>query len=718
MTPEEIELPDANVITGDEVLLDAEEQLDNANGDLSKMAEAIENICTNAVYLNNDIRANLIFDILSKKYKIPKPQFNTTYKQIKELHEAKTKIGPKLPSGLDYVEVSRLGFFVQNNAYLFLTKDDFFKASNFVIKPLYHIYSKNDNKRLIEVTNEWKNSRVIDVPSGKFVSVDQFQQQVFAEGNFIFFGTKIHFLRIIENISNSFPIANELITLGWQREGFYAFANGIFNHEFQKVNEFGIIKHDKNLYFSPSFSKIYSDLREDDDSYENDRFFVYKETQVNFSQWAKLFSEVYGTKARIGIAFLIASLFRDIIYDKYKFFPHLFLFGEKQSGKSQFAWSLSNIFFDSLPSFNLNSGTQVGFFRRLSRIKNAVCWFDEYSNDIDERRFQSLKAAYDGTGHEKGKKTTDGRTEITKVQSSCIISGQYLPSRDDNALLSRSILLNFEKQNYSKAEIEVYERLKELEVNGLSGILSELIPLRENIAKYYAIKYSDAYTQLKELAMKDDHIAEERLIRNFASILAPVKIIQEHHPEIDLSFTYDELLHQSVQMISNLSSLISASESISTFWNLIEYMRQNLMIREKEDFKITTYFPGNTLEIYNKYGIFKTYQVGEIEELLFLRLSRIYPQYLELHRKQFGKNGMDLSTCIHYLTVNPYFIGKTKSTRFGTINTSAMVFKYKELKIDLTEFKDIPEPTYDTPVNQTENVIPPYVEDQQTELPF
>lgn len=687
---EDLELPDPNYISYDEILIDATDLLEKAGQDLARVAEAIEQICLNAVGMNNDIRANLLFDILAKKFKITKTRFTSVYKQTKALHQEKIQTTLKLPGGLDYEETAKRGFFVQNNCYMFLTKDEFFKASNFTMLPLYHIYSKNDNKRLIEINNEWNHKRVVDVASGKFISVEQFQQLVFAEGNYIFFGTRVHFLRIIDTISNSFPIANELITLGWQREGFYAFANGIFNSQFQEVNEFGITKHNDHLYFSPSFSKIYSDVREDDDSYENDRFFVYKKPAISFSEWSKLFLQVYGEKARIGIAFMISSLFRDIIYEKFKFFPHLFLFGEKQSGKSQFAWSLSNIFFDSLPSFNLNSGTQVGFFRRLSRIKNALCWFDEYSNDIDERRFQSLKAAYDGTGHEKGKKSTDGRTEITKVQSACVISGQYLPSRDDNALLTRSILLNFERQSYDKESVEYYEKLKEFEITGLSGILSELLPVRDNLVKYFSFYYSEIYNQLKDSFSIYEDMIEERLIRNIASILTPVKIIEKYHTEISLPFRYSEVFEQSSILIRNLSRLIASSESISTFWTLVEYMVQNHLIRDKEDFKINTITVGSSVDVINKYGNASKYTCNnQLEEILFLRLSRVHPTYLELHRKQFGKNGMDISTCIHYLTVNPAYIGRSKATRFGNINTSAFVFHYTKLNINLTEFRDI-----------------------------
>jgi len=84
-------------------------------------------------------------------------------------------------------------------------------------------------------------------------------------------------------------------------------------------------------------------------------------------------TDVYGSNATIAVSFSIATVFRDLIYEKYKIFPHLFLFGEKQSGKSQLAWSLSNLFFHNMPAFNLNSGTHVGLSRKASRAKKFYC---------------------------------------------------------------------------------------------------------------------------------------------------------------------------------------------------------------------------------------------------------------------------------------------------------------------------------------------------------
>lgn len=685
----DIDLIDVAIVDEELLIITAEKLLSEAGDNLTRRCEAINQVCKMLYELNDMVKSEIYISDLSKRFHLTKKLFTDKLKALRDTsRQTDEEIGSlELPEGVDEMMVKKLGFFSHHGKYYFITKDGLFKASNFIIKPLFHIYSKSDNKRLVEISNEHGFKRILDIPSKSFVSIEQFQQAVFGEGNYIFFGTKVHFMKILEHISNDFPVCNELKTLGWQREGFYAFSNGIFNGKWQQADEFGITEHKRSKYFSPAFSVVYSDVREDDDEYENDRYFIFQQSPVSFAEWTRLMIDVYGEKAIIAVAFLIASVFRDLIYEKYKIFPHLFLFGEKQSGKSQFAWSLSNVFFNNLPAFNLNSGTQVGFFRRLSRVKNCICWFDEYTNDIDEKRFQSLKSAYDGMGHEKGKMSKDNRTEITKVNSSCVISGQYLPTRDDNALFTRSILLSFERKKYTDEEIQRYDRLKEIELKGLSSIICEILQYRDEIDRGYGMSFSGIMDMMKDELIQEHSAFDERLLRNFVSILTPVKIIMDSIGPLDFGFTYDQFYLLSKKMISELSVQISSSEAVASFWNLVEYMLDSKMITEGKDFKISTC--GDEIEVSDKVNKQVTYDFRtNPEHLLYIRFTKIHPLYLEAHRKQYGKNGVDMVSILHYFKNHRAYLGYIKSTRFNTINTSAYIFRYKDLGVNLTRLKE------------------------------
>jgi len=668
------------------VIASAEVRLETAADNIIKKGDAVNDICQDLVALNNGPQSDLIISYLSKKYKVSKKTFNDTCKKIASEDKRIACAKATVEKPRDFIEDEndpehKQGWFVRKNCYWFHTKEGGpVCGSNFIIIPLYHIYSKIDNKRLVRITNEHGESKIIDIPSKNFISVEQFQAYVYGEGNFIWSGGKAHYLKILKFISNDFPVCNELKTLGWQREGFYAFANGIYNGSWQPVDEFGVTSHNGKRYFSPAFSVVYSNVREDDDEYENDRYFVYNEAPCTFGQWSQLMTDVYGSNATIAVSFAIATVFRDLIYEKYKIFPHLFLFGEKQSGKSQLAWSLSNLFFHNMPAFNLNSGTHVGLSRKASRAKNSIVWADEYTNDIDPRRFQLLKAAYDGVGHEKGKLSNDSRTMINKINGAFCISGQYLPTLDDNALLTRACLLSFIKKKYAKQEMERYEQLKKLEVAGISSLVCNIVDFRKVMEEQFAMTFSAIQEELKEDMTNEKLPYDERLVRNYCCLLAPVKIILESANPLELSFTYETLYAQVKHDIASMSKQISSSESISSFWKTVEYLLDEGKIQSGVDFKINV---TPSLSYTDKDGKEKTGPFDKPQNLLFIRFSRVHPLYMEKWRQQTGKNGIDLVSILHYLKNHKAYVGNAPGVRFDTSNTSAYVFKYGPGELDV-----------------------------------
>lgn len=656
-------------------------ELEAAGNDPARKADAFAAIAELISFIPDPIRRGYYIDGLKKRFAVTKKQFEIKVMEL-ALEGDDSTVDPTkvtIPDGVDANEAYKMGFFELNNTYQFITNNGIFEGSNFVVKPLFHIYSKSDNKRLIEILNKFGRKRVVDVPTKSFVSVEQFQAIVAGEGNYLFYGNKNQFFKILTKVMEDMTMCEELKTLGWQREGFLAFANGAFSSDtYKEVDQMGMMQHDGKQYFSPAYSLVYKNVREDDDEYEGDRFFIYQKSPINFAEWAHLMDQVYAQNlnGRIAIAFLMACCFRDFIYSRYKIFPHLFLFGEKQSGKSQLGWSLSNFFFNNMPPFNLNSGTFVGFSRKLARFRNTIAWFDEYNNDIEERRLQQLKSAYDGVGHEKGKMTTDNRTAVTPVNAGCVISGQYLPTRDDNALFTRSILLNFERQEFSAERVEAYNRLKKYEVLGLSSLLCEIVQHRQLIEQNYMMQYEKVYNEIKYNPSLDNTNIDERLIVNFATILTPVKILTTTN--ISLPFTYEDILLQTTARISELSNMINTSESLAVFWDMVIYLLDNFLIKEGSDFKLEMFYPGQQQVIVTGFAQGKPSKdimnIRKEMQVLFINLSRIHPLYLEHHRKQYGTKGLDKNSLIYYLKSSKAFLAYANPVRFDNTNTSGYLF--------------------------------------------
>ena len=595
-----------------------------------------------------------------------------------------------LPKDVDPLFVLSNGFYPYVNGaktgYYFRTGEKTFAAqSNFIITPLIHLMSKVDNKRIIKIDNGFKTA-ILDMQSRYMISVDAFSATVYEAGNFLFYGSKIHLMKILNSVNDQFPPAYELKTLGWQPEGFFAYSNALYKPGYPHVERYddvGIAEVDGVNYFSPSASEIYRNQRQDDDEYENDRYLSYMDTKLNFENWCSLLYKVYPEHAMMGIAFVFIGLFKDIIFKIDNNCPMLSGYGEKGSGKSKFAESIAALFQHNLQPFNLNHGTDFAFFNRLSRFRNCITWLDEFDDAaIKEDRFQSIKGAYDGAGRERGKGTNKNKTEIARINSALLLTGQYLSTRDDNAALSRCLILAFRPNDSRTMEqINSYEALKSYEKKGLGGVLVELLQHRPEFEKFYLGKFADTFSELRKSITDSGNQFKERVLRNYSAALNCLRFFME---KFTLPFSYPQAFNACQRDIIHLSRLMAESDSLADFWNTIVYLLDTGEISEGLHFKISH---ADNLTITGNEGEYNKRLPG-IRKLLFMRLTTIHKLYLEAHRKQTGKTGINLQSLELYIGSSKAFYGKSKSQRFLTENgsstvTSCYIFDLEELNIPL-----------------------------------
>lgn len=562
----------------------------------------------------------------------------------------------------------------------------FFRISNFTIRPLYLIKSKTDPKRLFEVKNIFGVKYILDIPAKALVSMTEFQVFCESHGNFLFEGSKQQFTKIKRKLYDQTKDAEEVKLLGWQDEGFYAFANGAFEEKFTKVDEYGIIKHviakseteaEEKYFFIPAMSSIYKDEK---DQYDLEKKFVFiKRPDVKFSDWSQLFYDTYGENGVIGMSFYISALFRDLIYSRFKFFPHLFHFGPPGTGKSTMCWSIQYMFGLERKPFMLNAGTPVGFHRTFAQFRNAVVWFDEYNNSIEFKRVQDLKSAYDGAGHVKGEWSASGgssnRTTTTPVESACNISGQELPIAD-NALFKRCILLQYHQTIFSDAEKERLTRLQKLQEKGLSHITGALTRFRKKMEDDYFKTFDEVEREILK-ALDNDPTIESRIIKNMAVIATTFKVLKD---ELPWPWNWPKLLEVITKNIKSQNGLISNAKETSQFWDQVEYCINEGELIDQEDFKVEHL--SNVKVTLDRKPVEK--HLGGIKKVLFIRIATAHPKYMEALRKQGEKKGMDKGSLAHYLSHSPGFIGMVSSTRFkkgnSSFTSSAYAFEYQMLE--------------------------------------
>jgi DNA primase catalytic core len=558
--------------------------------------------------------------------------------------------------------------------YVFLGEDNISLriVGNFYIEPLFHVYDPdpNRNKRVVRINNadsgmtyytEWKSENLVEF--------GQFKKLLFNEGGNVFVnGRSGDHEKILAGIANEFPKCWELNEFGQQHEGFYAFSNAIFSEgEVKYTDDLGLVQHKGKSYYSPAFSKVYSELRQGNDSYETDRWFVYKESnRTDFATWARLMANVYkaNSNGHWALLFAIMSAFRSNIFPINRLFTAPFFVGPTESGKTQLAVSIRSLFMlPDAPLFNLNSGTDAAFFSSMERYRDVPMVFEEYNDyQISDVKFQGLKAAvYDGEGKQKKKDATSKDLSVSKVSCSLVLLGQEIPERDDNALANRCVMLHVpKKDDWTDEERSLFEELKQREKHGLSSVLVEVLRQRPVVEKRFAGAFKESLKELKNDLTASGSSLQTRILNTVSLFLATARLWEEHVPTLRLPFSYREFYAIARDKVVSQSESIISTNRVSAFFETVELLLNQqhgglLMGRElKLEWQKTITLQKNRKETYEK-------TLEQETQVLYLRLSLIHPPYVE---KRKGE-ALKMQNLLTYLKDHPAYIGTVNRKYFS-----------------------------------------------------
>ena len=549
----------------------------------------------------------------------------------------------------------RQSVWVNNGCYMgYDVKGNTKLITNFTMEVLFLLRSNTNPKRIMEFKNVLGQQFVKELTMDDLVSVSNLRKKLIGDGSFIYKGDMYELLNLQEMLFKNEKQAIELTSLGWQKNnGFFAFSNGLTKDgKFYPVNDYGIVRHHEEQFYLPAFSNLFNDA---DEAFDNERKFKHITHQSGFIEWATLFYRTYGNNGAIGIAFYIASLFRDVIYNEFKEFPLLSLFGQKGSGKSTMAKSLMYLFGEPQNAISLEnaSSTKKGVYRKFSQYRNAFIWLDEYKNTIHPDLIGLLKNLYDGIGYERAQTSQDNRTTSNPVLSSAIVSGQDMPTVDP-ALFTRVILLMFKNNEFQEADRLNYSNLKAYEKKGLTQITIDLLAHRELIANGFVTEYKKWFAKITADLKYND--IPDRLLKNCAMLLAPCSILDEQAKKA-FPFTMDELYAKLVTMVKQQNDLLSDNQEIAVFWEVLEVLSDEGVLLDERDFKFIT------------------------KDTIAIRFNRVFSAYSEKFRKMNGRNGLDKLTITNYLKNSAAYIEVKDGIRFDGAPTTAYLFKYKELGI-------------------------------------
>jgi DNA primase catalytic core len=609
-------------------------------------------------------------------------------RKVEQIRQEKAKQKDWTPEQLKDIQL--YGLVIEDKKYkVAYGANDCYEICNFYMNPIMLVKSADVAWRILEVINEFNIKHTIKINTDDMVELGNFKKILARLGNYVYTGKPENFVKIQRKIYNETPECYNVRKLGWQKTGFYAWGNGIttIKGEFKPVDEYGVVAHGENKFFLPAFSKINTqDMFDEETMYDEEKQFVFtpgliadnQGKEITWCDYTKKFVEVHGNNGIIGLCFYLAALHRSVVYKRLDFFPILNLFGPKGAGKSFMAKSIMYFFGDAQQGFNLMQGTQVAFYRKLSKINDGCVWFDEYQNNVEIKRVEALKDSYDGGGHQKGSKENEDMVKKVAVKSAIVMSGQEQPTQDI-ALFTRCISLNFPKEDENDARDARGRDLRKIEKRlQLTQFTARMLQHRDLIDS----EFSDTFEKLRqELTPRLKDLNLETLIdRTINNYLVPLTVFKIISQKEEFGFTYEELLAICIENIATQTRAMGQEDEVSTWWKLISFFASTGLINHGEDL-IVQKVDKLTLMKHDKTTETKIFEGNKT--VLFLRFDKSFALYREHHSRQYKKNGMPESSIKYYLDQHHAKIGIVKGKKFSNGTFLCWAFDLDKLNIEL-----------------------------------
>lgn len=579
-------------------------------------------------------------------------QHDVVQQELDSYDDERHALRQKLPPGVNIEEAIDFGFYEYRHRYWMRKSEEAWTpVSNFTMRVLYLIVGANP-KRIVEIKNVHGKAATIDFSIEDLISIEKFKGRVESQGNFLFEGNAAHLARIKNKLYTLERPSIEVSRLGQYKDLFWVWANGIYDGDnFIPVDDKGMAEVNNEHYYIPVFGSTRAD---DDEDLRNYRRFLHREGAVTFAEWAAQFVTVYGDNGRIGIGFYFFAIFSDIIFERTKAAPMLFLFGQRGSGKGTMANSLMTLFgYPQDPLMLGGASTVVGFMRKLGQFTNALVWLDEYKNDIGEKKIESLKNIWDRVGYERGVKDSSNKTQTTPVTSSAIISGQEIPNVEP-ALFSRTVLCEFRAMQRTQAEVDNFNRLRALEDAGITNVTLEVLSHRKAIRAEFFRHYAEISATMRA-AFGEEQVIERQII-NYSILAATVAVLESR---LKIPFNSAEYLLLCERHIMRQRDMMKQSNEVQQFFEMVAFLLNAGEIKDGKDILIWKGF-------------------------VKIRMVSVIALYREYSRRQ-GMRTLDKGTLMNYFQNSDAYCEKESkqgSHRFPDIQnpTSATVFLQSEIK--------------------------------------
>lgn len=631
----------------------------NDDATTEERLQLINKICDLIVVINDETTQTAYLSKLISTYQ-QKAEWNMAFKAAKRrlLEESSRK--NRANGDIDMLR--QFGFIEKYHCYYGTNKDGGeIQWSNFTLKPLFHIKDDIRPVRLFEIDNDDHDDpkEIIELDMEVFTSAKNLRKKLLGIGNYTWLAGEDALIQLQRYLAKVTETAIEIKQLGWQKQGFYCFCNGAQEEgQWLPADAMGIVRLKAGKFYLPAMSQLYKDSTE---LFTNERKFRHVTySKISTKEYFTKIVEVFGDNAKVGLCFYLATLFRDIIKPKARFFPLLNIFGPKGSGKTELAETLMSFFMVDNEPQNIETASVPALADAVASVSNALIHLDEYKNGIDIKKIEWLKDLWGGIGRSRMNMDKDKKREQARVDSGIIITGQEMPTADI-ALFTRLIYLTYDKQHHTQDERNRFTELLHYRLMGATHITLDILRHRDKFEASYGGAWKKAETDV-EYRLRGKEIMD-RIERNW---LIPLSVYLALESVIDMPFPYEDILNICVNGIQRQNDMCASTDEVSGFWNIISSAQQKGILLCGQDYIIKT---KETLRT-NKSKEPIRFEVPR--QILMIRKNIMLTTYRQLGR-QMDERLLPSESMLHYLQISTEYLGTaTNPERFKKIGINGL----------------------------------------------
>ncbi len=463
--------------------------------------------------------------------------------------------------------------FIQDGSIWTITNHGERRVANFTFTISYFLEREGDHNSLLIHFKPAFSNQIFTVlaTAVETANLNTFKRLITNVKGLIWYGTNSteYIYQSIKDIAmQESQTAFQLETIGKNMtRNFWVWGNGITKAgQFYPVNKQGIVElptangGKEHFYFPWRVQQLKAAEDRHINGYTAAIHHNYSDScQISLNELLDCIFVIHQDKAEVLFLFYLASLFWNEIHEVDEYFPILFLFGEKGSGKTNAARTLLYMFGGLRQKDGMNltaGGTSVGMRRTMNTTSNIPFYLSEFNNHLDQRKIEFLKGLADGSGDTRGKMSNDNQVLVSEPKGATIITGNAYPLCDE-ALYSRCLMLCYSLQDADKWNRQKFDSFKAImQTKQLTHITNKLLGLSDTVQKQWRKLRSEVFQKIMLRAEERKIELIDRDTNNVVPLLTIFEIAKDQFPILSHYIKADDLLEKLLDMVVKSKELV------------------------------------------------------------------------------------------------------------------------------------------------------------------